>query len=359
MKKKPVFIIAEAGVNHNGDMDIAKNLIDEAKKAGADAVKFQSFNADNLVTKSARQAEYQSKNIGFESSQYEMLKKLQLSEEQHFMLKNYCENAGVAFLSSAFCIDSARFLVNKCKLHTIKVGSGELTNAPFLYDMAIMGVNLILSTGMSVEQEIEEALGILSLGYFEKNTKPANSSVRDAYLKYKGRLKEKVSLLQCTTDYPCSPAYANLKAMDTLRGKFDCPVGFSDHTLGTHISLAAVARGAEIIEKHFTLSRGMQGPDHKASLEPIDLEKMVSDIRDIEDSIGSGELKLFPPEEKIKMCARKSLVASKSISKGEKFTEENITAKRPENGLKPILYWGILGKVADKDYSEDEVINYE
>lgn len=356
-KKDSVYIIAEAGVNHNGDIDRAKQMIDVAKGAGADAIKFQTFTAQELVTKQASQAEYQTKNIGKETTQYEMLKALEISAQDHKVLIAHCEKKGIHFMSSAFSIESARFLSEDCAIKTIKLGSGELTNAPLLLAVAQSKINVILSTGMSTVSEVKDALSVLAFGYFENDdAQPSQTAFGDAYKKHKNRLKDKVSILQCTTDYPCAPEFANLNAMETLRREFGCPIGFSDHTLGDHIVIAAVAKGAKIVEKHFTLDRNLPGPDHKASLEADELKEMIKKIRDVEAAFGHGERKPFPPEEKIKLNARKSIVAKNPISKGEAFTENNITTKRPENGLSPMLYWDMLGKQAQQNFDEDEAI---
>ena len=356
-EKEPVFVIAEVGVNHNGDISLAKKLVEEASKAGANAVKFQTFQTDHLVTKDARQADYQTENIGAQDTQYNMLKKLELSHEDHINLISYCKEHGVQFMSSAFDIPSARFLIEDCQQNLIKLGSGELTNAPLLYDIAQSNVNVIISTGMSTLDDIQEALGVLAFGYFaDPSSKPSISAFQEAFKKHKDQLKNKVQILQCTSNYPCAPQYVNLNAMDTLHRAFGCIVGFSDHTIGIHIPIAAVAKGARIIEKHFTLDRAMEGPDHKASLEPNELKTMIDHIRDIEVALGHGERKPYDVEKNVESVARKGIVAAQNIKAGEIFTKDNLTTKRPKTGMRPIEYWDILGKDAKRDYQEDEPI---
>lgn len=356
-KAHHTFIIAEIGVNHNGDTNIGKKLISEAKKSGADAVKFQSFKAEDLVTKTAEKALYQLENTGKSCTQYQMLKHLELSHEDHFTLIDHCNKENIKFLSSAFGVNDARFLKHECKLDTIKLGSGELTNAPLLLDIARLNCNVIISTGMSDEEEIENALGVLAFGYFEdQNTPPSINVFRQSYTKHKNKLKKYVSILQCTTDYPCANEHVNLNAIQSLKSRFNCPVGFSDHTSDIYITAAAIALGASIIEKHFTLSNSMEGPDHLASLEPDDFSKMVSIIRNTELALGDGALRRMPPEEKIKYNARKSIVAKVKIAKGTKITSEMLTTKRPECGLSPYYFWDIVGTNATRNYNIDEPI---
>ena len=354
------YIIAEAGVNHNGDLNLALEMVECAAKSGADAIKFQTFSADRLVTKNARQAEYQTKNIGKEDSQYNMLKKLELSEDNHTILLEHCKKHKIDFLSSAFDIESAKFLGQTLNLPTIKLGSGELTNAPLLLECAKMNVQIILSTGMATTEEIEKSLGVLAFGYLNGNDPtPSIKKFENSFNNNEGqqRLRDKVSLLQCTTAYPCDFTQVNLKAMEHLRRSFGLKTGYSDHTTGSHISIAAVAMGAKIIEKHFTLDRTMEGPDHKASLEPNELTQMVSCIRDVEKSLGSGIKAPDDAELGNRAVARKGLHTSKTIQKGEAFCPENITTKRPEDGLSPYLYWDLIGKTASRDYNEDDAIN--
>ncbi len=353
-----VFIIAEAGVNHNGSLDMAHELIDVAAKAGADAVKFQTFKANKVVSRFASKAEYQTRNTGTAESQLEMIKKLELNEEQHIVLAEHCQKTGIEFMSTPFDLDSVDFLANVIKVSRLKIPSGEITNGLILLKFAQTGKPIILSTGMSTLDEVETALGVLAFGFINSGEKPSTGAFKEAYSSNKGQafLKEKVSLLHCTTEYPAPFNEVNLRAMDTLRDKFTLPVGYSDHTMGIAVPIAAVARGAVIIEKHFTLDRNLPGPDHKASLEPGELKQMVSSIRQIELALGNGIKQPTASELKNKAVARKSLVATREIKQGELFTEDNIAAKRPGNGISPIYYWDVLGKVALRDYSIDEMV---
>jgi N-acetylneuraminate synthase len=353
-----VFIIAEAGVNHNGSLDMALQLIDVATDAGANAVKFQTFIGEKLVSRYASKAEYQTRNTGTAESQLEMIKKLELSEEQHMVLLEYCRNRSIEFMSTPFDLDSVDFLANVINVSRLKIPSGEITNGLILLKFAQTGKPIILSTGMSTLDEVEMALGVLAFGFINSREKPSMGAFTEAYSSSEGQafLKDKVSLLHCTTEYPAPFEEVNLKAMDTLRDKFSLPVGYSDHTIGIAVPIAAVARGAVIIEKHFTLDRNLPGPDHKASLEPGELKQMVSSIRQIELALGNGVKQPTASEIKNMVVARKSLVATRDIKKGELFAENNIAAKRPGNGIPPIYYWDVLGKVALRDYSIDEMV---
>ncbi|WP_061214977.1 N-acetylneuraminate synthase [Syntrophomonas wolfei] len=353
-----VFIIAEAGVNHNGSLDMALQLIDAAVNAGADAVKFQTFKGEKLVSCFASKAEYQTRNTGTAESQLEMIKKLELDEEQHMILAERCMESGIEFMSTPFDSDSVDFLANVVNVSRLKISSGEVTNGLILLRFAQTGKSLILSTGMSTLDEVETALGVLAFGFINSKEKPSIGAFTEAYSSREGQsfLKEKVSLLHCTTEYPAPFEEVNLKAMDTLRDKFSLPVGYSDHTMGIAVPIAAVARGAVIIEKHFTLDRNLPGPDHKASLEPGELKQMISSIRQIELALGNGVKQPTTSERKNMVVARKSLVATRDIKSGEMFTEANLGVKRPGTGLSPFEYWSLLGKTADKDYKADEVI---
>ena len=359
MNIQKTFVIAEAGVNHNGDINLALQLIDAARDAGADAVKFQTFCAKSLVSKSAPKASYQKKNTSSSESQYEMLKKLELSEEAHHILKSHCEAVGIQFLSTPFDAASADFLLNQLQLKTIKIASGEIATAPLLLQIAKANPEVILSTGMATLGEIEQALAVLAFGFLQSNEKPSVAAFMQAYYSDEGqkKLKEKVSLLHCTSDYPADYNSVNLMAMDTIGYAFGLPVGYSDHTQGIAIPVAAVARGARIIEKHFTLDRSMPGPDHKASLEPVELQNMVTAIREVEVALGRA-LKI-PTQKELdtKAVARKSLVAVAPIKSGEGFTEENISLQRPGNGISPLFYWEYLKRVACKVYEVGELIN--
>lgn len=356
---KSVFIIAEAGVNHNGSIDMARQLVDVAADAGADAVKFQTFKAEALATASAPKAEYQSRTTAQDESQYSMLKKLELDENAHRLLIEHCRQRGIEFLSTPFDMVSVDFLATELALALLKISSGDLTNAPLLLHLAQIGKPVILSTGMSTLDEVEEALGVLAFGYLNSaEKKPLREAFKEAYHSEAGRavLKKNVSLLHCTTEYPTPFAEVNLRAMDTLRDAYGLPTGLSDHTQGYAVALAAVARGAVIIEKHFTLDRSLPGPDHAASLAPNELKAMVAGIRQVEEALGTGLKGPTPSEAKNKSIARKSIVASQSIRLGERFTAENLTCKRPGVGITPIHYWEYLEQIADRDYDKDEKI---
>ena len=325
-------IIAEAGVNHNGELEIAKELVREAKKCGADIVKFQTAKLSSLVSKTAKMAEYQKENIGQEMSQREMLKKLLLSYDEFTELAAYCRDIGITFLSTPFDLESIDFL-EELGCDMWKIPSGEITNLPYLEKIGKTHKNIILSTGMCTMQEVEDAVNVL-----DKND------------------CGKITLLHCTTQYPTAYCDVNLKAMLTLHKKFGYDVGYSDHTQGIEVPIAAIAMGATMIEKHFTLDRNMEGPDHKASLEPQELMSMVRAIRNIEQALGTGEKKPVYAEIANKAVARKSIIAARPINKGEVFTVENITTKRPGNGISPMRWYEVLGKKAIRDFKEDELI---
>lgn len=352
------FIIAEAGVNHNGSLDMAMQLIDVAADAGVDAVKFQTFKADKMVSRFASKAEYQSRNTGNGNSQLDMLKKLELNEGQHMVLVEYCRKRNIEFMSTPFDLDSVDFLVNVVDVARLKIPSGEITNAPLLLKVAKTDIPLILSTGMSTLNEVETALGILAFGFIDYTERPSIKVFKEAYMSKEGQafLREKVSLLHCTTEYPAPFDEVNLRAMDTLKDNFPLPVGYSDHTIGIAVPVAAVARGAAIIEKHFTIGRNLPGPDHKASLEPGELGQMVASIRQVELSLGTGIKSPTASEIKNMVIARKSLVALQEIKCGDIFTKNNLGVKRPGNGVSPMAYWDYLGKKACKNYQPDEVI---
>jgi len=328
------YIIAEAGVNHNGNIFLAKKLIDIAKNAGADAVKFQTFITKELLTKDAKKALYQKTK---ESTQFEMIKKLELSFEDFIELKKYCDNKGIEFLSTPFDLQSARFL-NELGMKIFKIPSGEITNYLLLREIAKFKKPIILSTGMSNIDEIKEALNVL--------------------IRF-GAKKEQITILHCNSEYPTPFNDVNLKAMLTIKEKFGTNIGYSDHTLGIEVSIAAVAMGASVIEKHFTISNELTGPDHKASLTPFELKKMVKAIRNIEISLGDGIKRVSLSEAKNKIVARKFIVAKKDIKKGEIFSEENLTIKRTGiEGISPMRWEEIVGKKANKDYKIDEIINF-
>lgn len=323
------FIIAEAGVNHNGSIKVAKKLIDKAIECGVDCIKFQTFSAKNLVNKTAKKAEYQIENTKNNNSQLEMLKKLELSYDDFAELKKYCEEKNIMFLSTPFDLESCDFL-NDLDMKIFKIPSGEITNLPYLRKINSFGKKVILSTGMANSNEIQDALNVL----------------KDC----------EVSLLHCTTEYPCPYDNVNMNAMLTLKENFGLEVGYSDHTQGIEIPIMAVAMGAKIIEKHFTLDKNMEGPDHKASLEPDELKAMVMAIRNVEKAFGNGVKEPQEAEKKNIDIARKSIVAKTNIKKGETFTEENLTTKRPGNGISPMRWDEIIGTVAVRDFQEDELI---
>lgn len=328
-----VFIIAEAGVNHNGDIEIARKLIDAAAEAGADAVKFQTFKADSLVRKDAGKALYQQKNAANkEESQYEMLKKLELSGEMHKQLMDYCTQRRIMFLSTPFDIDSIRML-SDYGVTILKVPSGEITNYPYLVEVGKTGKPVLLSTGMSNINEVQDAVNVL---------KENGSS--------------QITVLHCNTEYPTPMQDVNLRAICMIKEKIGLPVGYSDHTLGIEVPVAAVALGATVIEKHFTLDRNMDGPDHKASLEASELRTMVSAIRNIEQALGNGIKEPTFSELPNREVVRKSIVAKCKILEGELYTTENITTKRPGNGLSPMRWHDVIGKRANRNYDEDEMI---
>lgn len=331
---KPVLIIAEAGVNHNGDMDIARRLIDAAADAGADLVKFQTFNANRLVTRGAKKADYQTQATGAGESQHAMLQRLELSEAMHHELIAHCATRGIGFFSTAFDIDSIDMLTGLGQ-KIFKVPSGEITNLPYLRHTARAGTPLILSTGMASMADIEAAI----------------DAVEQA-----GTPRSSVTVLHCTTEYPTPMAEVNLRAMQSIGAAFGVAVGYSDHTPGIEVAIAAVALGAQVIEKHFTLDRTMPGPDHQASLEPHELAAMVSAIRNIETAMGDGIKRLTPSEARNKPIARKSLVASRAIDAGEVFTAENMTCKRPGTGLSPMRWDELIGRRASRAFQADELI---
>lgn len=334
MIKKKTFIIAEAGVNHNGSLKTAKKLIYNAKIIGADAIKFQTFKAENLSTKNSPKANYQKKLIHKNETQFKMLKKLELSKKMHYKCIEYCKKVKITFLSSAFDLESLDFL-KKIKIPIFKVPSGELTNYLYLKRLGSFNKKIYLSTGMSNLKEIDQAIKTL--------------------IKF-GTPKKKISLLHCNTEYPTPFKDANLKSIITLKKKFNLEVGYSDHTESIEASLAAVALGASIIEKHFTLDRKMYGPDHLTSLETNEFEQLIKKIRNIETSLGNGIKRASKSEKKNLKIVRKSIVASKKINKGEKFNYENLTVKRPGTGINPMNISKIVGKVAKKKFMPDDII---
>lgn len=329
-------IIAEAGVNHNGDIETAKRLIDVATEAGVDYVKFQTFKANKIVTKQAKRADYQNKNTKGSDTQYEMLKKLELNEDSHHLLIKYCNNKGIKFLSTGFDLDSLEFL-NKIGIRLAKIPSGEITNYPYLKKVAQLYSEVILSTGMSDMDDIKKAFAIL--------------------LKF-GVKKENITILHCNTEYPTPMSDVNLKAMLHIKTELDVKIGYSDHTLGIEVPIAAVSLGARVIEKHFTLDRNLPGPDHRASLEPNELKSMVDSIRNIEKALsGSGIKEPSKSELKNKQIIRKSIIALKPISKGEIFNNRNIGTKRPGTGISPMKWESVIGQASKDNFEQDELIS--
>ncbi|MEI6080151.1 MAG: N-acetylneuraminate synthase [bacterium] len=329
-----VFIIAEAGVNHNGDLSIAKKMIDVAKNCGVDAIKFQTFKAEKLVSKFAKKAEYQKQSTDKNESQYEMIKKLELDVGAHKELLAYSKKRQIMFLSTPFDLDSIDML-NDLGLKIFKISSGDMTNLPYLRKIGALGKKIIMSSGMSNLNEVKEAVAVLVKA---------------------GTPKADIVVLHCNTEYPTSYSDVNLMAMLTIKKELDITIGYSDHTLGIEVPIAAVALGATVIEKHFTLDKTMQGPDHKASLDPTELASMVRAIRNLELSFGNGEKVPSKSELSNMKIARKSIVAIKNIKKGDKFSENNIGVKRPGDGISPMKWDTVLGLTAKKDFAEDELI---
>lgn len=329
-----VFIIAEVGVNHNGSLEQAKQLVDVAAECGADAVKFQTFKAATLVTKSAKQAEYQAENTGKSESQFDMLKRLELSEADHQELVEHCKFKNIEFMSTPFDLQSIQFL-NGLGVGRFKIPSGEITNYPYLKMVGSFNKEIVLSTGMATLADIESALNLL----IESGTD-----------------KDKITILHATTDYPTQMQDVNLTAMQTIAQAFKVKVGYSDHTPGIEVSTAAVAMGASIIEKHFTLDKNLPGPDHKASLEPQELKAMISAIRNIQIALGNGIKRSSANEQKNMQVARKSIVAATAIKKGEAFSEKNLAVKRPGLGISPMRWNEVIGQTAQKDFQVDDLI---
>ena len=329
-----VLVIAEAGVNHNGDMTLAKEMIKVAHEAGADFVKFQTFQTNKLVTKAALKADYQIEKESHSDNQFEMLSALELTPNDHFELIKHCKKTGIGFLSTAFDLESLEFL-NRNEVNLIKIPSGEITNLPYLRRVGQFGLDVLLSTGMSTLGEIGQALQAIES---------------------QGLNREKITVLHCTSAYPTPFPDVNLKAMISIRDEYNIKVGYSDHTLGIEVAIAAVALGATILEKHFTLDRGLIGPDHKASLIPDELGGMISAIRNIESALGQENKRCQPSELPNLLAIRKSVVAAKAIRKGEFFSDENLTSKRPGGGISPMRWDEIVGQRSKRDYEADDLI---
>ncbi|VVE49558.1 N-acetylneuraminate synthase [Pandoraea aquatica] len=331
-----VFIIAEAGVNHNGDVGLARQLIDAAAEAGADAVKFQTFRAAALVSREARMADYQKRNLGEETSQYEMLRRLELSDETQRELRAYAASRGILWFSTAFDPESLTFLISQ-ELPVWKIPSGEITNYPYLRRIGALGRPVILSTGMSTLSDVEAALDVLQAA---------------------GTKREDICVLHCTTEYPAPWQDVNLRAMNTLGNAFGLACGYSDHTTGIEIPIAAVALGARVIEKHFTLDRTLPGPDHAASLEPAELGAMVTSIRHVELALGDGVKRLTPSERSNRLVARKQIVAARAIPAGHVLSEEDLAVRRPGEGISPMEWPRVVGRKAGRDYEAGDAIEW-
>lgn len=350
------YVIAEAGVNHNGSIELARRLVDAAVEAGADAVKFQTFKAERLVTARAAKAAYQDRALGTEEPQLQMLRKLELTERDHATLASHCASSGIEFLSTPFDVESIAFLVD-LGVRRLKVSSGDLTNLPLLRAVGATRLPCILSTGMGTLGDVEGALGGVASGGISTpgaSALPWAEALSDE--RCRAYLERSVALLHCTTEYPAPFDEVNLRAMDTLAGAFALPVGYSDHTVGIAVPIAAVARGATVIEKHFTLDRSMEGPDHAASLVPSELTDMVTSIRQVERALGSPLKRPTPTERRNVAPARRSLVAAAPIARGERFSAQNVTAKRPGTGISPMCLDEWIGRPADRDYEVDDAI---
>lgn len=351
------YIIAEAGVNHNGKLEYALQLIEAATAAGADAIKFQTFQTESLVTQTAPKAAYQ-KRFDKDNSQANMLKKLELNLSQFQQIVKHCQTFKIDFLSTPFDLTSLDLLVNQLCVDKIKIGSGELTNSLLLLMTAQTGKPVILSSGMATLGDIEQALATLAFGYNFSGQKPSLAAFMDFYASHEAQviLREKVTLLHCVTDYPAADNSINLNAMNTLSTAFNLPIGYSDHSLGIYIPIAAVAKGATVIEKHLTLDKDLEGPDHKASLIPSEFKLMVDGIHQVEQALGHARKVPTAMEIANRNVARKSLVVQQAIRKGEVFNEKNLTTKRPYGGVSAMLYWDYLGKTASQDYQPDDII---
>lgn len=351
------FVIAEAGVNHDGSLNDALRMVDVAAEAGADAVKFQTFDPAKLATRRAHKAAYQVRNTGADDGQLSMLKALQLDRAAHHALSRRAEARGVRFMSTAFDLESLDFLAG-LDMPAVKIPSGDLTWGTMLLSAAQLGRPLIVSTGMATLEEIGEALAVVAFALTREGLPSGEDDLKGAFgdPEAQAALRKCVTLLHCTTEYPAPLAAVNLRAMDLMRETFGLPVGYSDHTLGTTVAIAAAARGATVIEKHFTLDRRRSGPDHAASLEPDELADMIAAIRDVEAALGSARKVAVPEEIGNRGNARRSLVAARAIAAGEAFSLDNLTAKRPADGQSPMMVWRLLGRPSPRAYAEDEAI---
>lgn len=355
------YVIAEAGVNHNGSLELALRLIDAAAQAGADAVKFQTFQASRVISAHAPKCEYQIHTTAQSQSQQDMIRQLELRQDWHPILAERCHEQNITFLSTGFDEPSVRFLAEDMGVAAFKIPSGEVTNAPLLLTIAGYGRPMMMSSGMCTLGELETALGILAFGLLKLAVPPSPEAFHDAFVSAEGQtaLARNVTLLHCTSEYPAAYNEVNLKVMQTMSAAFGLPVGLSDHTPGIAIPIAATALGAAVIEKHFTLDRTMTGPDHLASIEPDELGAMIAGIRATELALGSAVKRPTPAEWKNRAIIRRSLVAARPIAAGETFTPECIDIKRPGNGISPLRYWALLGRKASRAYDADELISAE
>lgn len=352
-------IIAEVGVNHNGSIDAALELVKAAKDAGADIVKFQLFDADQLVQKHTPVAAYQAANDGRHQTQYEMLKALELSYDEHIQIKRYCDEIGIKYLATAFDGRSLQFLADELKQNIFKIASGEITNGPFIEQHVKTGGHIVLSTGMSTIGEIEAALSLISFFLLNPGGTPTGQNVKRAFREIMplGILAEKVTLLHCSSEYPASLESVHLHSMKTIGNSFGLPYGYSDHTIGLEVSICAAALGASVIEKHFTLDKSANGPDHAASITPTELKELVTAVRNVEIALGSKVKLPSDAELDNSDLARKSIVAAETISKGDIFNKDNLTTRRPGQGISPMRYWDLLGKKASRDYFSGEMLD--
>jgi N-acetylneuraminate synthase len=355
-----ILVIAEAGVNHNGSLDRARRLIEAAVAAGADVVKFQTFKAEKVAARNAPKAAYQRTATGEAGNQLEMIRQLELPDDAFRELADQARQSGIEFLATPFDEQSAEFLASDIGVRRMKIPSGEITNGPLMLAIACLRLPVILSTGMATLAEIEEALGVIAFGLdAPRRAKPSQAAFRAAFesAMLRGDLAGRVILLHCTTEYPAPFEDIHLRAMDVMRERFNLPVGYSDHTVGIAVSLAAAALGAVVLEKHFTLDRTLPGPDHAASLEPSELHALVSGVRSVEAGLGEAQKTCAPSEEKNLRIARRSLVAARPIKAGETLSAESMTAKRPGGGISPMRYWEFLGSTARRTYAADEALD--
>ncbi len=353
-----IFVIAEAGVNHNGDPDLAHSLVEVAKRAGADAVKFPTFSADRVVAKNALKAAYQLETTDKSESQYEMLKRLELSEAMHLALAQHARELGLEFMSTPFDEAAASFLAERLGVVRLKIPSGEITNGPFLLHIARLGLPMVLSTGASTISEVGEALGVIGFGLMEpRDAVPKRARLDEYRLEAQALLEERVTLLHCTTEYPAPVHDANLNAITTLRETFSLNSGLSDHSAGIALAIASVALGAQVIEKHFTLDRSLSGPDHRASLEPDELAQMIDGIRMVSVALGDGVKRPAPSEMANLEIVRRSLVAKSDIAAGSLFDWDNLEARRPGSGVSPMTAWQMIGHRASRSYRRGDLID--